>query len=141
MGPNWLKATQDKAGILIADESFGAVIKEAAEKVDALVVSLHFGEEYQRIHNKRQEDLSHTAIDSGAKIVVGHHPHVTQDMENYTGGLIAYSLGNFIFDQNFSEETMRGAALEIKLSKNGEIKSADIKTVQLNEFYQPELIK
>ena len=141
VGPSWLQATQSKAGILIADEFFDAIIKEAAKKVDALVVSLHFGEEYQKTQNERQKYLGHMAIDNGAKIVVGHHPHVTQDMEDYKGGLIAYSLGNFIFDQSFSEETMKGAALEIKLREGGMIESSGIKTIQLNEFYQPELFE
>ncbi|MEK9186325.1 MAG: CapA family protein [Patescibacteria group bacterium] len=140
LGPNWLKAAQDKAGILITDESFVEIVGEAAKEVDALIVSLHFGEEYQKIHNKRQEYLSRAAIDNGARIVIGHHPHVAQDTEEYKDGLIAYSLGNFIFDQDFSEETMKGAALEIILAKNGTIKSSQIKTIQLNRFYQPELI-
>lgn len=141
VGPNWLRATRDKAGILIADESLGDVIKEAAKNSDTLVVSFHFGEEYQKTHNKRQENLSRAAIDAGAKIVVGHHPHVTQDIEKYQEGIIAYSLGNFIFDQNFSEETMEGAALEVILSKNGEIKSTNMKTIKLNKYYQPGLVE
>ena len=46
----------------------------------------------------RQEELSHLAADAGADIIVGHHPHVIQDLEIYNGSVIAYSLGNFIFD-------------------------------------------
>lgn len=137
VGPNWIRATRDAAGILIADENLGGIIKEASLKTDALVVSFHFGEEYQKRHNKRQEVLSRAAINNGAKIVVGHHPHVAQDTEKYNGGFIAYSLGNFIFDQNFSEDTMSGAVLGITLAKNGNIKSTAIRTIKINDFYQP----
>lgn len=137
VGPNWIRATQDAAGILIADENLSGIIKEASLKTDALVVSFHFGEKYQKRHNKRQETLSRAAIDNGAKIVVGHHPHVAQDTEKYNGGFIAYSLGNFIFDQNFSEDTMSGAVLKVTLAKNGNIKSTAMKTIKINDFYQP----
>lgn len=140
VGPGWLAAEEKESGILITDESFVEIVGEAAKEVDALAVSLHFGEEYQKTHNNRQEYLSRMAIDNGAKIIVGHHPHVAQDTEEYKNGFIAYSLGNFIFDQNFSQETMRGAVLEIKLAEGGAIKSSQIKTIQLNQFYQPELI-
>lgn len=125
---------------ILLDKSFGDKIKNASEKTDILVVSLHFGEEYQKIHNKRQEELAHLAIDNGAKIVIGHHPHVVQDIENYKDGVIAYSLGNFIFDQNFSEDTMKGLALEVAVFGNGEIKSVKNIPIKINNFFQPELI-
>jgi poly-gamma-glutamate synthesis protein (capsule biosynthesis protein) len=140
MGPNWLKAKENDSGILIVDDSLGETIKNASSKVDILIVSFHFGEEYKKEYNKRQEYLAHLAIDSGAKIVIGHHPHVIQDTEFYKDGLIAYSLGNFIFDQNFSEETMRGLVLKIIISENN-IKSVDKKIIKINNFYQPEYEK
>jgi len=137
VGPNWLKAKGNDSGILIVDDSLGETIKNASSKVDFLIVSFHFGEEYKKEYNKRQEYLSHLAIDNGAKIVIGHHPHVIQDTEFYKDGLIAYSLGNFIFDQNFSEETMRGLVLKIIISENN-IKSVGKKIIKINNFYQPE---
>ncbi|MDP3013899.1 MAG: CapA family protein, partial [Candidatus Subteraquimicrobiales bacterium] len=123
-GPEWMRATEDQAGILLANNPrFSEIIKNASSQVDYLIVSFHFGEEYQTKHNERQEYLAHKAIDSGAKIIIGHHPHVIQDTEVYKngsclaeasckGGFIAYSLGNFIFDQYFSENTMQGMLLE-----------------------------
>ncbi len=138
-GPNWLQAGE-KAGILLAsDPRFKEIIKNASEKVDHLVVSFHFGEEYQKIHDKRQEFLAHTAIDNGARIIIGHHPHVLQDFEIYNNGLIAYSLGNFIFDQHFSEATMQGMLLEIKLDKYGIISNTK-NTVKLSKAFQPNTI-
>ncbi len=119
-GPNYMTATEEKAGVLLAsDPNFNEIIKNAASQVDYLIVSFHFGEEYQNTHDLKQENLAHRAIDNGAKIVIGHHPHVVQDTEVYKDGFIAYSLGNFIFDQSWSKETMRGMILEIKLNRNG----------------------
>ena len=140
VGPNWLEATEEKAGILLANNpSFSDIIKKANEKVDHLVVSFHFGEEYKELHNDRQEKLAHEAVDSGAKIVIGHHPHVEQDTETYKESFIAYSLGNFIFDQKFSAETMQGMMLDMKLHRNGDM-SVRKNTVKLNNLFQPESI-
>ncbi|MCM2339114.1 MAG: CapA family protein [Burkholderiales bacterium] len=120
VGPNWMKATEESAGILLANNPrFEEIINNASKLVDHLIVSFHFGDEYKTIHNKRQEYLAHKAIDSGAKIVVGHHPHVVEDTEIYKDGYIMYSLGNFIFDQGFSKNTMEGMIVEIKLDKDG----------------------
>ena len=137
VGPNWLKATESKSGILIADGNFANTIKEAAEKTDVLIVSIHFGTEYQNHSNERQRALARAAIDNGALIVVGHHPHVAQEIERYKGGIIAYSLGNFIFDQSFSKETMKGLMLEVDISSAGKIKSFKKLVTELNEFFQP----
>jgi len=138
VGPNWFKAGENTSGISIVDSSYDALVKKAAGSVDVLVVSLHFGEEYATSSNSRQKDLAHRAIDAGAKIVAGHHPHVIQEVENYNGGAIAYSLGNFIFDQNFSEETMEGLVLEVLLSGK-EISGIKTSKVKINNLYQPQL--
>lgn len=71
---------------------------------DVLVVSFHWGVEYQHTPTSRQQTLAHAAIDAGADIVVGHHPHVLQGIETYNDGLILYSLGNFVFDQIGEDE-------------------------------------
>lgn len=135
-GPDWMKATADQSGILLAsDPNFDEIIKNAAKQVDYLVVSFHFGEEYQTKHNAKQELLAHKAVDDGAKLVIGAHPHVVEDTEIYKNSYIAYSLGNFIFDQAFSKNTMQGMLLEVKLNKDG---SMTIKkdTTQQNSVFQ-----
>ena len=139
-GPIEMEASQDKAGLLLANNPrFDEIIKNASQKVDYLVVSFHFGEEYQTKHNARQEYLAHQAIDAGAKIVVGHHPHVIEDTEVYKNGFIIYSLGNFIFDQAFSANTMQGLLLEIKLKKDGSM-FVTKNIVKLSRFFQPDKI-
>lgn len=139
-GPKYMEATDEKAGILLADNPrFEEIIKNASAQVDYLIVSFHFGEEYKTKHNVRQESLAHKAVDNGAKIVIGHHPHATQDIEIYKNSYIAYSLGNFIFDQSWSKSTMQGMLLEIKLNKDGSM-TAKKNITQLNSMFQIEKI-
>lgn len=140
VGPNWMGADISKAGLLLANNSrFDEIIKNASKQVDYLIVSFHFGEEYQVKHNERQKYLAHKAIDNGAKIVVGHHPHVIEDTEVYKNGFIVYSLGNFIFDQAFSVETMQGMLLQIKLNRDGSM-TTEKNIVKLNNVFQPDKI-
>jgi D-alanyl-D-alanine carboxypeptidase len=141
VGPAWLTEQDNLPTIVLAnDPDFEKIIDSASKKVDYLVVSFHFGEEYQSTSNERQRLLAHKAIDAGAKIIIGHHPHVAQELEKYNGGVIAYSLGNFIFDQPFSDETMQGAVLEVILDKEGVLQINQSK-VKMNDAFQPSLLE
>lgn len=93
-------------------------IKTNRTLVDFLVVTFHFGNEYQDQPNARQKQLAALAIDSGADLVVGHHPHHLQPPAIYKGKLILYSLGNFVFDQMWSEKTKEGALATIYFKKH-----------------------
>jgi uncharacterized membrane protein (UPF0127 family) len=108
-----LEVRENKIGIATINDNLSETIKKTKEKVDILIVSFHWGEEYKKIANERQRKLAKIAIDSGADLVIGHHPHVIQDIEKYKDKFIFYSLGNFIFDQNFSKETMIGGGVEV----------------------------
>ncbi|HBC94428.1 MAG TPA: hypothetical protein DCZ10_16390 [Pelotomaculum sp.] len=70
------------------------------QKSDVVVVNFHWGTERSNYPDGYQVALAHRAIDAGADLVIGHHPHVLQGMERYKGGVIAYSLGNFVFGGN-----------------------------------------
>lgn len=65
-----------------------------------IIVSFHWGTEKSNIPDDIQKTLAHLAIDQGADLVVGHHPHVLQGIEKYQGKNIVYSLGNFCFGGN-----------------------------------------
>jgi poly-gamma-glutamate capsule biosynthesis protein CapA/YwtB (metallophosphatase superfamily) len=82
---------------------------------DVVIVSMHNGIEYQRNANLQQKEFAHAAIDAGALLVIGHHPHVRQEMEPYRSGVIFYSLGNLVFDQFQRFETQWGELAEIRL--------------------------
>jgi poly-gamma-glutamate synthesis protein (capsule biosynthesis protein) len=139
-GPDYMTANADKSGILLAnDPDFDAIINRASKQVDYLVVSFHFGEEYQATHNARQEYLAHRAVDDGAKLIIGSHPHIVEDTEVYKNSFIAYSLGNFVFDQSWSQSTMQGMLLEIKLYKDGSMTEKK-DTVQMNSAFQLDKI-
>ena len=70
-------------------------IRDARSKADYVIVSFHWGIELATSPNSEQRDLAHLAVDSGADLVLGQHPHVVQGFELYKNRLIAYSLGNF----------------------------------------------
>ena len=111
-------------------------IKSEKELSDRVVVFPHWGEEYQTKHNLAQERLAHDWIDAGADLVIGSHPHVVQDAEIYKGHPIFYSLGNFIFDQDWSLETQKGLIIAGKFTdKVTEI----IVLPTVSKKYQPEL--
>lgn len=138
VGPEWMEAGDDRPGILLGnDPNLVNIIKDAKASVDFLVVSVHWGDEYKP-HNARQAALAHKIIDAGGDLVAGHHPHVAQDVEEYKGGLIIYSLGNFVFDQYFSDETMQGMFAEVTIDKDG-IVSHDERMFKINAEYQPVL--
>lgn len=78
-----------------------------------VIVYPHWGVEYTFGPNKTQQTLAHVAIDAGADIVIGNHPHWVQSVEIYKGKPIWYALGNFTFDQSWSEPTLEGVSLEL----------------------------
>lgn len=94
------------------------LVESAATSSDFVVVNIHWGEEYKFLQsNARQQKLAHVMIDAGADVIIGHHPHVIQEIEIYKERPIFYSLGNFIFDQYFSVETQQGMGVGLTLSK------------------------
>lgn len=134
-------ATKDRSGITtLNQENLERDITKAKNEVDFLIITFHCGDEYQPEPNQNQIMWSELAINYGADIVIGHHPHVTQPIKKYDDKYIAYSLGNFVFDQYFSEETMSGFLLEVEIQEN-EVISAKKKYYKLNKHYQPEIYK
>ncbi|MFZ1987429.1 MAG: CapA family protein [Minisyncoccia bacterium] len=76
-----------------------------------LAATMHAGEEYQPTYTTLQQTAAHAFIDAGADVVIGTHPHVVEPLEIYKDKAIFYSLGNFIFDQDFSFATEHGIAV------------------------------
>ncbi|MDO8603929.1 MAG: AmmeMemoRadiSam system protein B [bacterium] len=114
-------------------------VQKAKMHADIVIVSFHWGDEYETQHNSFQEELAHATIDAGAHLVVGHHPHVIQEIEKYNGGYIAYSLGNFVFDQNFSEDTKSGLVLTVAL-RDKKIVEIRKHIIKFTPSYQPFLV-
>jgi len=99
-----LEATPDQPGI--SPLKLANIKKDIAAlrpQVDLIAVSLHWGTEDTHIVKPARRQFAHDIIDAGADLILGHHPHQLQGVELYNGKPILYSMGNFIFDQHFSD--------------------------------------
>jgi len=111
-------------------------VTRARSQADVVVVTFHFGDEYNVTHSARQERLSHAAADAGADIIIGHHPHVIQDIQVYNTSIIAYSLGNFIFDME-GKGVREGAVLTVEIDPTTkQIQGYSIEKVTQNAQFQ-----
>nr|WP_246055101.1 CapA family protein [Pseudalkalibacillus caeni] len=107
---------------LINPERIKRDIKDAEKKADAVVVSLHFGNEYQRLPSAEQKQLVKEVADAGADVILGHHPHVLQPFEwlersNGERTFVAYSLGNFLSGQHADYKDI-GGILQLHVEKS-----------------------
>jgi poly-gamma-glutamate synthesis protein (capsule biosynthesis protein) len=131
-------ATLTKPGLLhVEADQIGKIVKKARKEANLVIVTYHGGTEYAPQANQNQIDFAHAAIDAGADIVIGHHPHVIQGVENYKGKMILYSLGNFVFDQMWSLETQQGLAVQLNLEDNL-LFSIKLVPVHIYNFCQPK---
>ena len=102
-------------GEIINREAMVARIQALRPQVDVLAVAYHWGKEYESlpqpyagIADDDPVEIAHLAVDAGADLIIGNHPHWVQAVEMYKGKLIAYAHGNFIFDQMRDYETRVG---------------------------------
>ncbi len=103
--PTGLPVKKDRSQIAVFNlDTAISIIQRIRDTVDFIILSLHWGIEYQHSPSSQQKIIAHKLIDNGADIVIGHHPHVIQEFEFYKNKPIIYSLGNFIFDQRGREK-------------------------------------
>jgi len=137
--PASYEATNSHAGTaFMRTERMTQAVKEAKQKTDFVIVSMHSGIEYTDKLNDSQVNFAHAAIDAGADLIIGHHPHVVQTVEKYKGKYIFYSLGNFVFDQPQSQETKEGLAIKIYFAKEG-INKISLLPVVMENLAQPRM--
>jgi poly-gamma-glutamate capsule biosynthesis protein CapA/YwtB (metallophosphatase superfamily) len=115
-------------------------------QVDVLVVAFHWGKEYELlpasapgIAPDNPRELGHLAIDYGADVVIGNHPHWVEPVEIYRGGFIAYAHGNFIFDQMWSQETREGVVGRYTFYDSRLIR-VDYRPVLIDDWAQPHFL-
>lgn len=113
-------------------------VARARNDADLVIVSLHWGHEYIHRPSPGQVRLAHEIIDSGCAVILGHHPHVLQGLEDYHGGLIAYSLGNFVFDMP-GPDTRESVILRTGLSRAG-VTGWEAIPVRINQMSRPEIL-
>ena len=132
-------ATENRPGFaVLTRDNLVEDIQHAKEMAHIVVVSIHWGVEYEETPTERQITYAHLAIDSGASLVLGHHPHIIQPVEEYNDGYIFYSLGNFVFDQMWSEETRIGLIARIYF-RGEEIERVETIEVTIYDSHQPAI--
>lgn len=89
------------------------LIEKESKSTEIQIVVVHWGDEYEPVHSNAQEVLAHDLIDMGIDAIVGHHPHVIQDIGMYKNAPIFYSLGNYVFDQYWNDEVQTGLVLTL----------------------------
>jgi len=112
----------------------------ARSEADYVIVSFHWGREGSDTAQPNQRSAAHRAIEAGADVVIGHHPHVLQGVERYKNGIIFYSLGNFVFASR--SKTSAVSAL-VRLRLNGEAREAEILPLDVlssRVHFQPVLL-
>ncbi|AFL72137.1 CapA family protein [Thiocystis violascens] len=120
--PRSFEADYDKPGIAWSeDEQVQLDIAKAREvfQADLVIPIMHWGWEHETAASPRQRQLARLMIDAGADAVVGGHPHVTQDIEQYRGKPVIYSLGNFVFNGFTEAINTTGWLLRLDLDRAG----------------------
>jgi poly-gamma-glutamate synthesis protein (capsule biosynthesis protein) len=121
-----------------AMDSVEEAVRTAAAEHDYVIVSFHWGVEYEDHATAEQIADAHRVVDAGADMVLAHHPHVIQALETYRGALIAYSLGDFVFD-HYSRKTGEAFVLEASLGPAG-VSDATVVPVYLDRYGRPEYV-
>lgn len=141
--PESFWATDTQAGAAFGHEKqIVADIKRLKKHADSVIVSFHWGREKITELRPYQPKLGRAAIDAGAALVIGHHPHILQAIEQYKDGLIMYSLGNFIFG-SYSPDAKTSVVARITLN-DGAFHHAEftpINVLNSEVIFQPKILK
>jgi len=116
-----------------------SVFSEAERNSDFQIAYVHWGTEYELTHSPFQESLARDLIDAGADSVIGHHPHVVQDIDTYKDVVIFYSLGNFVFDQYFNRDVQEGLWLNVTFD-DSKPKYTLVPITSLGSYSQPRVM-
>jgi poly-gamma-glutamate synthesis protein (capsule biosynthesis protein) len=114
-------------------------IAAARELADVVIPYFHWGWEYTSNPSPWQQEMAHLAVQAGADVVLGSHPHWVQGLERYQGVAILYSLGNFVFDQMWSIETRRGVVAHL-VFRGDRLVNVRFQVVQIEDYHQPVLL-
>jgi poly-gamma-glutamate synthesis protein (capsule biosynthesis protein) len=133
-GPDWPGTCPLDADLVVED-----IAAAKAAGADLVIPFFHWSEEYVAVPSAFMREMAHLAIDSGAGLVVGSHPHWVQGTEWYKGVPILYSLGNFVFDQEWSLETKQGMFAEIVL-RGGRPVRLRLVPVLIEDYNRPRIL-
>jgi poly-gamma-glutamate synthesis protein (capsule biosynthesis protein) len=114
------------------------IVRDLRGRVDVVLVLPHWGTQYTHRTVRDQRVVARALVEAGAHVVVGGHPHWVQGVEQVRGGLVAYSLGNFVFDMDFSRPTQEGAVLELTFW-DGALKGSRMVPVVIGADFAPRV--
>ncbi len=130
----------EQAGVTTAlDEVITAEVAQARTQADVVIVQFHWGNEYTYQPSDNQRRLARLAVDAGADLIIGNHPHWFQPIEFYKDKLITYSHGNFVFDQMWSRETRQGIVGEY-VFEDKKLVGVTYTPVLIENYGQPKII-
>ena len=142
------KATADRAGVAwLTPAAVAEDVAKAKQDADLVVVAFHAGVEYKETSIALQAESARAAIDAGASVVLGHHPHVLQGVETYNDGLIINSLGNLVFDFDSVDYLHPGlpsalsGMLRVELSKDGVVSCEFVPMIVAEEDGRPRFVE
>lgn len=137
---NLLGGFSDRGYVACVDpEIVCSDVMELAKSVDFIIISLHWGLEFAVSPSIYLKEIARSIIDSGASIILGHHPHVLQCFDEYNDKVICYSLGNFVFDMKWNKLCTQSVIANFKISSSAKIDNFKLSSVRINNNYQPEL--
>lgn len=128
------------------DQIVAGITALKEQGADFIIFAVHWGTEYNYMPSTMQTALAYAAIDAGADVVWGHHPHVLQPIEKYGDGMIFYSLGNFSFGGNTSPRDYDSAVIQLTIAQTGDsdvsVEQVDVHPVCISSIstsnnYQP----
>src|SRR5262249_21692918 len=134
-----MEAGPSSPGVAWGDpEAVRRDVAAARAQADIVIVAMHSGNEYTAPPNPTQRDLAYAAIDAGAALVLGAHPHVLQGIELYRGAPIVYSLGNFVFDLDDDDRRAPGlpsvltGVLRVRIGRDG-VHGLELRPAQIDQ--------
>ncbi len=119
------------------------------QPVDFIIANFHWGIEYNYKFNRTQQEMAYFAIDNGADLIIGHHPHIIQGLEKYKDKYIVYSLGNFVFGGARYPDDHDTFIFQMELNLvDGKIKSnkinlipAAVSSIKERNDFQPQILE
>ena len=115
-------------------------VQALRKQTDAVIVSVHWGEEFIQRPSPEEIQIARRLVDAGADLIIGHHPHVLRGIERHGRGHIVYSLGNFVCDMVWDDTLRTSLIFECTITHDG-IKDISLIPTYTNNDYQPELLR
>ncbi len=114
-------------------------VRAAKAQADHVLVAFSWGVEYTADPTARQQEAARIAVEAGASVIIGNHPHWVQAVQGIGGAVVTYALGNLVFDQDWSVETMQGMVLEVGLTRD-RVLGFRLRPTVIRDLHRPEFV-